>query len=161
MSTTEYIIESFLSLVGRLPPDEQRKVFVAILQKSESMRKDVRIPVSIFSRELGSLESTVKYLKENLSLSTKEIAEILDRSHSAIITTYNKAYSKSKAKIKAKESIYSIPARVLAKRHSGVLETIVAFLKDEYGLHFNDIAGQLKRNYQTIRTAYIKHKAKQ
>jgi len=159
MSTTDYIVESFLSLVRGLPPDEQRKVFASVLDSLDKIRMEMAIPVSIFSRKLGSLESIVKYLVENVGLSTKEIAKILDRSHSSIITTYSKSKKKA-GKIIAKDSIYKIPARVIADKRFGVLENIVGFLKSEYGLHFSDIAGMLERNYQTVRTAYVKYNEK-
>jgi len=159
MSTTDYIVESFLSLVRGLPPDEQRKVFSSVSKQLEKIRLEVAIPVSIFSKKLGSLESIVKYLIENVGLSTKDIAQILDRSHSSIITTYSKSKKKA-GKLKVKKSIYKIPAKIIADKRFGVLENIVGFLKNEYGLHFSDIADILERNYQTIRTAYVKYNEK-
>ena len=46
------------------------------------------------------------------------------------------------------------------RKKFGIQESIVGFLHDEYSLQFNQIASLLKRNYQTIRTAYLKFKEK-
>ena len=59
-----------------------------------SKEKQVFIPISIFNKELGMLESISLYLKDKLKLSFKEIAQLLKRDYKTIWTSYNKAKNK-------------------------------------------------------------------
>ena len=55
-------------------------------------KKSVCIPVEVFSnRKLGLLENITKYLKEEIGLSNKEIAGILNRDNRTIWMSYNRA----------------------------------------------------------------------
>ncbi|MBI2109821.1 sigma-70 region 4 domain-containing protein [Candidatus Woesearchaeota archaeon] len=57
----------------------------------------VNIPSSIFKdRRLKVLEVLVEYMKENLNLSYKEIAVLLNRNERTIWTVYNRAKKKLK-----------------------------------------------------------------
>jgi len=70
------LIEQFFSIKELLKtkgitPDE--------LLRIEKQRKEL-VPVNIFNNnKLSALESIVKYLKENINLSNKEIARLLNR----------------------------------------------------------------------------------
>ena len=59
-----------------------------------SVKEDVGIPVGIFSKEVGMLESLVFYLHGNLGLSFKVISTLLGRDYKTIWTSYNKAKKK-------------------------------------------------------------------
>src|SRR3989344_8707319 len=95
-------------------------------------RREVLIPASIFSRKLSSLETIVKYLKENLELKNKEIAKITKRSVKTIYQAYSSANEKARKKFEIKEAKYYIPVSALTNRKLGVLESVVKFLKESY-----------------------------
>ena len=142
---------------------ELRKLFISIKEKyhlnspellNELEEKEVLIPVSIFSRKLSSLETIVKYLKENLGLKNKEIASLTKRSVKTIYQAYNSANEKTRKKFEVKESKYYIPVSALTNRKLGVLESVVKFLKENYELNYSEIGRLLGRDPRTIWTAY-------
>ena len=57
-------------------------------------KESFEIPVSIFRKEIGSLESIVKYMKENLNMKYVEIAKALGRDERTIWTSYKKSKEK-------------------------------------------------------------------
>jgi DNA-binding NarL/FixJ family response regulator len=48
----------------------------------------------------------------------------------------------------------SIPVNIFVNRSLSILESIVIYLKSEYGFSFNEIATRLGKNYRTIWTVY-------
>lgn len=117
--------------------------------------KEIYLPISIFNnKELSSLETITKYLKENLNLSYHEIALILNRDDRTIWSTYNKAIKKRKSSLKAEPSEYHIPLSIPSNRKLAVLQSIVIYLKDHYNLSYHQIASLLRRNDRTIWTTY-------
>ena len=118
----------------------------------------VSIPLSILSiRKVGSFEAIVKYMRDNLNLSSKEISEYTGRSRSTVSVTYHKAKKKLTKSFSQKlidSSKYSIPVSLFKSRKLSVLETIVSYLKDEHELSFRKIAHLLNRDDRTIWTAY-------
>lgn len=138
-----------------------------ILRKQGYKEKDILglikkpkegIPITIFSNdELSSLETIVKFLKENKNLSFSEIASLLNRDQRTIWTTYSKAKKKKKEIFVVSESEYYLPFEIFRDRNLGVLENICLYLKDEYKLSFHEIAILLRRDDRTIWTSH--HKA--
>ena len=119
------------------------------------------IPISVFdNKELSSLETICKYLKENISLSYHEIAVLLNRNDRTIWTTYNNAHKKLEAKFIAAKSEIFIPISIFTERKLSVLESIAVYLKDERGLTFHQIAVLLNRNDRPIWTVYNRGKKK-
>ncbi|MDP6641882.1 MAG: hypothetical protein QGF74_00675 [Candidatus Nanoarchaeia archaeon] len=119
------------------------------------------IPSSIFNEKLGSLESIVKYLRENLNIKISKIASLLNRNDKTIWATYNKAKKKYPEKFKEQESKANIPVSIISSRKFSVLESIVYYLKENYDINFHEIALILKRNDRTIWTVYQKAKKKE
>ena len=115
---------------------------------------EVLIPISIFSRKLSSLESIAKYLRENLNLSSKEIAKISKRSVKTIYHAHSSANEKASKKFEIKEARYYIPVSALTNRKLGVLESVVKYLKENYELNYSEIGRLLGRDPRTIWTAY-------
>jgi len=114
-----------------------------------------RIPAYIFaSRKLGVLEVTVKCLKENYSLSFRQIALLLKRDDRTIWSTYQKAKKKYKNKFVLKKGIYAVPCFIFSDRQLGPLESLVIFFKENYALSFTQISNVLNRDYQTIWLSY-------
>jgi len=70
------------------------------LSKKEAMdlarerEEEISIPVSIFSPDLGMLESISLYLKDEVGLSFNDIAKLLKRDYKTIWTSYDKAKKK-------------------------------------------------------------------
>jgi len=125
-------------------------------------KEEVKVPISVFNNEyLSSLENIVKYLRENLLLSFKQIAGLTNRNEIALAVTYRNAKKKMEAKFVVTEiSPYSIPVSILKDRNISVLENIVAYLKDNFGLAYHKIAVLLNRDDRTIWTVYQRAKKK-
>ena len=125
-------------------------------------KEEVKIPISVFKNDkLGSLETIVKYLRENLLLSFKQIASLTNRNDVALAVSYRNAKRKLEAKFAIEEiSPYSLPVTILQDRKLSVLENIVSYLKDTFGLAYHKIALLLNRNDRTIWTVYQRAKKK-
>ena len=122
--------------------------------KSELVRiilekEDIQIPVSIFVNN-SPLESLVKYLKDNRSMSIKDISFRLNRSLTTIWTTY---YNTKGINIKTNSKIL-IPLSILAKNKHSALECITQYLKHYKDMRLSEIAILLKRDPRTIWTCY-------
>ncbi|MBI2134818.1 hypothetical protein HYU09_02430 [Candidatus Woesearchaeota archaeon] len=120
------------------------------------VKEEVKVPISVFKNDkLGSLEAIVKYLRENLLLSFKQIASLTGRNEIALAVTYRNARKKLESKFVVEEiSPYSIPAAILQDRNFSVLENVVSYLKDTFGLTYHKIAVLLSRDDRTIWTVY-------
>ena len=119
------------------------------------------IPVSIFEDgRLSALEAVCKYLKEELELSYKKIAVLLNRDSRTIWSTYNNAVKNQRERLKLKESKFFIPASVFTNRKFSVLESIVSWLKDSFNLRYSEIAALLNRDERNIWAAYSHYKGK-
>ncbi|MBU2496919.1 MAG: hypothetical protein KJ767_02580, partial [Nanoarchaeota archaeon] len=126
------------------------------LSKEELIKvitKEIEIPITIFSKELGALETVVKYMKENLGMNYSEIALMLDRDARTIWTAYKKAIEKQKQKIKEKKAEILLPISIFKDRRLTILESIVIYLKSE-GLTYGEIAKVLDRDQRNIWTVH-------
>ena len=118
-------------------------------------KEEVKVPLSAFKNDyLGSLETIVKYLRENLLLSFKQIASLTNRNEIALAVTYRNARKKLEAKFAEEPSPYSIPVSILQNRSLSVLENVVSYLKDTFGLNYHKVALLLNRNDRTVWTVY-------
>ena len=120
------------------------------------VKEEIKVPISVFNNDkLSSLETIVKYLRENLLLSFKQIASLTNRNNVALAVSYRNARIKLDAKFVVEEiSPYSIPVKILQDRNLSVLENIVSYLKDNFGLAYHKIALLLNRNDRTVWTVY-------
>lgn len=126
------------------------------------VKEEIKVPISVFNNDkLGSLETIVKYLRENLLLSFKQIASLTNRNNVALAVSYRNAKKKLEAKFVVEEiSPYSLPVTILQDRKLSVLENIVSYLKDTFGLAYHKIALLLNRDDRTIWTVYQRAKKK-
>lgn len=132
-----------------------------ILKVPPKPKKEVIIPISVFKNDyLSALETIVKYLRENMLLSFKQIASLTNRNNVALAVTYRNAKKKLATKFVEEISPYSIPVSILKNRKLSVLENIVSYLKDTFGLTYHKIALLLNRNDRTIWTVYQRAKKK-
>ena len=126
------------------------------------VKEDVKVPISVFKNDyLSSLENIVKYLRENMLLSFKQIASLTNRNNIALAVTYRNAKKKLEAKFVVEGvSPYSVPVSILQDRNISVLENVVSYLKDTFGLTYHKIAVLLNRNDRTVWTVYQRAKKK-
>jgi hypothetical protein len=134
---------------------------INLLDKTREKKETNLIPSFVLrERELGILESTVKYLKEELNLSYHKIALLLNRDDRVIWVTYNKAIKKKKERFVVREPNKWIPTSIFTNKDLGLLEVITTYLKDELNLCYHEIATLLNRDNRTIWTSYNKAKDK-
>jgi DNA-directed RNA polymerase specialized sigma24 family protein len=118
-------------------------------------RKETIIPIEIFTKELGVLESLVKYMKENLNLRYKEIAELTARDERTIWTAYNKSRKKMKNSLDIRKSTPSIGIEKLVNEKLTFLESAIVYLKEK-GIKYSEIAKLLSRDQRNIRAIHLR-----
>ncbi len=114
------------------------------------------LPVEIFSRELGILEATCKYLRENYKMRYSEIAKVLQRDQRTIWVAYKKAQKKRASKIIIKESRILIPISILGNKNRTLMESTIQYCKEQYQMRYSEIAKVLQRDQRNIRSTYLK-----
>lgn len=109
------------------------------------------VPVSIFSVKICFLEAVVKYLKENLSLKTIEIANILQRSPTTISTTYKNSKKKYGGKFSSgSSSSLLIPLSVFSFRKLSPFESLVMYLNVFHKKKFSEIGNLIHRDSRVV-----------
>jgi len=136
----------------------QEKYKVSSLEILESIKKEIVIPVSVFTRQLTVLETIVKYLKEQKNYSYHQIAFLLDRDEKNIWHAYFHAQKKRSKRLTENASKYFVPVSIFRNTPVSILEALVVYLKEHYGLSYHEIAVLVKRDDRTIWTVY--HRAK-
>ena len=125
------------------------------------IKEEIKVPISVFKNDkLGSLETIVKYLRENLLLSFKQIASLTNRNEIALAVTFRNAKKKLPTKFVEEIPPYFIPVSILQDRNLSVLENIVYYFKNTFGLTYHKIALLLNRDDRTIWTVYQRAKKK-
>ena len=114
----------------------------------------VVLPCSIFNKKLSPLETVSKYFKENLDLSFKEIAKLINRSEKTIWQAYSSSKKKYPSQFEIKEFKFIIPVSKISDRRYSLFENIVWYLKTDLNLSYHKIAVLLKRDDRTIWTVY-------
>lgn len=122
--------------------------------------RDILIPLSVFNPRLSALETVSKYLHENLGLGYRKIAELMNRSEKTIWQAYNFSLKKFPRRLIVKETPYLVPVSVFADRKYSNLESVVAFIKEQYRLKFSEIGALLHRDQRTIWTVYNRARKK-
>jgi hypothetical protein len=114
------------------------------------MLEEETAPVSIFkNRDLGILESLVKYLREEKGFSLAKIAVLLKRDNRTIWSTYEQSKKKHPGPVHGDG--LPVPVRVFADREKGVLEAIVLYFRNK-GMRYSEIGRMLDRDTRTIWT---------
>ena len=109
------------------------------------------IPLSIFSRDIGVLETIVKYLREQ-GLTLKSISKALGRNSQVLWSSHAAAIRKSARPFSGFSSY--IPLSEFLRPGLTCFESIVLGLHEEYEFSFHKIAGIFGRDYQTVWTTY-------
>jgi hypothetical protein len=116
--------------------------------------REILIPLTIFNDRLSALETISRYLHENLNMSFKRIAELMNRSEKTIWQAYNTSLRKYGKRIIAPHTPYLIPLSVFANRKFSNLESVVLFAKEQYNLRYSDLGILLHRDQRTVWTVY-------
>lgn len=148
-------LEKFRFLLEQLT-EEYIKKFEQI---QEEKKKDT-IPANIFNKRLSPLETVTKYLKENLDFSFKEISKLLNRNHKTVWHAYKNSQKKYSTKFSDSKAKFVIPISKLKNRKYSILESIVAYLKENSELNYHSIAELINRDERTIWTVYNRYKKK-
>ena len=156
------LINRFIDRLGYEYQLSKKDVMELLIKiEYELVRKEVLIPITIYyNKELSALETSCKYLKEELNLSHHQIAELLNRDDRTIWTTYDNAKEKREKKVIVKPTKIFVPASVFKDRRLSVLESLVKYLKEEFKLRYSEIAVLLNRDERNIWTVYNRAKNK-
>ena len=124
---------------------------------SKDLATNIYIPSCIFTKELSSYETIVKFLKEAYSLSIQETAHLLFKKKQSVWRAYTEACKKHPKSLSVTNLLFPIPISIFSHDKT-ILESLVVFLKDEYQLSYSEVASLLMRDDRTVWTVY--HKAK-
>jgi len=144
------ILEKVKLLVGEL----KETYHLSESEIIETISKEDYVPVTIFNDTLSSYEAIAKFLKENKGKKLREIAALTGRSSASIWQTYRNAHKKYKRKLQIKETRFLIPLRIISEKKFSILESIVVYLKEKFGLNYRQIGKLMHRDERTIWTVY-------
>ncbi len=128
-----------------------RRIYDDLKEHIDRIESKKRIPLSLFSSELSGLETIVKYFKENVGLSFKDIAFMVGRSPKTIWQAYNFSKKKYPKKFIVKDFSHTVPLEIFRDRKYSILEHIVLYLKKK-NMKLSEIGILLHRNPSTIWT---------
>jgi hypothetical protein len=132
---------------------------IYLLNKKRIEGEIQAVPVEIFrDRKLGILEILAKYLKEEKNFRYTDIAKILSRDERTIWVSYKNAVQKKKSRFVVPETKYWVPLSIFANRKLGLLQVLVVYFKEKFGLSNHAIAVLLNRDSRTIWSVYNKLK---
>ena len=120
-------------------------------------KDEIYLPVTLFKKDLTPLQIIVKYLKENLNKTNRQIALLLNRDPKTTWATY-KSIEKKKTII-PEESQILIPINIFTDRRLSILESLVWFLKN-LDMKYSEVARLLNRDQRTIWTVCSRAKDK-
>lgn len=122
--------------------------------------KKENVPISIFAGKLSPSESLSKYLRENASLSFKEISVLLKRDERSIWTSYKRAKSKMPEPFRDVMQGLFVPIKIFARRELSILENLVIYLNENTDQTNYRIAKSLNKIPSMIYTIYRRAKKK-
>jgi DNA-binding CsgD family transcriptional regulator len=113
----------------------------------------IYLPLSLFSNKLTPLRAVVKYLKENLSKTNKQISSLINRDPRTVWITYKSA---EKAKLElSDDSPIRIPLEIFSDEKLSAFEALVSYLRS-LEMNYSEIARALQKNPRTIWTIYAR-----
>jgi len=141
-----------------LPIKEKYKLTFDELEKL--VDEKLFFPTTILNKKLTVLESVVKYLKEEQSVSLRRISNLLGRDERNIWHICNRARKKYPKRFVIKKTKFWIPVAIFSDKKLSALEAIVSYIKEELSLTYHEIALLLKRDDRTIWTVYQRARKK-
>jgi hypothetical protein len=115
--------------------------------------KELKIPITIFNKNVGALESLTKYMKENLNMNYSQIAKLVKRDDRTIWTAYKKACEKYAEPFIIKETEVYVPLEIFGDRNLTVLESVIVYLKNK-SLSYKYISELVDRDQRNVWTIY-------
>jgi hypothetical protein len=132
---------------------------IYLLNKKRIENEIQAVPAEIFrERKLGILEILTKYLKEEKNFRYTQIAKVLSRDERTIWVSYKNAMLKKKTRLNVSEAKYWVPLSIFTNRKLGLLQVLVVYFKEKFGLSNHAIAVLLNRDDRTIWSVYDKTK---
>jgi len=161
LQQTEVTVQlSTLLDLANLLSEEQKNILIQDLLKKQTHPQEIHLPLSIFSPSISCLETICKYLKEELDISFKEMAKLLNRKSITLRTSFNNANKKHPKKFTNINFNLNIPISLLGNRKYTTFEIIIRYLKEKKQISLKNIADLLHRNYKTIWTTYSRARKK-
>lgn len=141
-----------------LTPNELMDIYAG----SQHTPNNKFVPIGIFATKLSPSESLCKYLKENVSLSYKDISRLLNRDERSIWTSHNRAKDKMPEPFSdaALQTTNLIPIDIFANRNLSILENLVLYLREKTKVTNYKIAKTLNKTPSMIYTIYHRARAK-
>lgn len=115
---------------------------------------EISIPSSIFGTDMAPLQALVKYLKEEKSLTNKQISLAIKRDVRTIWLTYSAVRKKQLPFDRRGKSM--LPLGIFSDGKLSVLEAVASYMRNA-GMSYADIARQVSRDQRTIWT--VVHRA--
>jgi len=138
-----------------------KQKFQELIYALETDETQISVPLSIFgTNNLGALEILVKYMKEELNLSIKQITKLLNKNYNTVWNTYNKSITKHKERLSYDSSSVKIPISIFSEKILGPLESLVVYMKEILDMKNSEIARLLQKSQKTIWSTYDKAKKK-
>ena len=154
------LVSAISNLVSLLSKEEK----TAILNGAKASKQDDnnQIPLSIFkTRKVSGLEAISFYLKEVNQHNARKIAQDLNRSSTTIYASINSAKRKlAGEQLRVDVLSLHLPTSVFSNRNFSILESAVAYLKDQHNYSLSKIAELMNRSYSTVKTVYQRYKLK-
>jgi len=117
------------------------------------IKETLTIPATIFSKKLGALEAIIKYMKENLGMSYRNIAQHLERDERTIWTAYKKSQEKQEQPLEIKETKILLPLSIFKNKKLTILEAVIIYLKQQ-GIKYSEMSEIINRDQRNIWTVY-------
>lgn len=123
--------------------------------------RQILIPCAVFcDRSLSFSESLIEFLWTKHRLSPSKIGSFLSMDRRNVWTLMERIARKKGTKISQPIpfEVPLLPIGIFSGRKASVLETIVAYLREEAGLSNREISARLCRSEKTVWTAYDRYK---
>lgn len=131
------------------------------IMKRGDWARNIYLPLSVFNNySLSALETITKYIKEEVGLSYREIASLLNRDERTIWGAYYSSRKKMQQRFFAGYSKFYVPIFIFKDRSLSVLEAITEYLKEKLNFRYCQIASLLNRDDRTVWTVYYRAKKK-
>ena len=140
---------SFKGLLNRL----KIKHSLSSVEIINMIESEILVPTTIFNDTLSPLETTTKYLKENLKLEFPKIGKILGRDRKTVWQAYKNSKKKFPQPIVPADTEFNLPVSLFCSKLS-ILEASATYLKDNFNLSFHQIGALLQRSEKTVWTVY-------
>jgi len=130
------------------------------MSTSRDQSQQILVPAAVFSdRGLSFSEALINYLWAGHRLSPSQIGRLLAMDRRNVWTIMSRISRKSPQELPRQSDVF-LPVELFAGRTESLLETVVAYLREEQGMTNKQAAVLLSRSEKTVWTAYSRHKAR-